>query len=1331
MSEVDIIRYLGAMDLDSPLETVSRGRHTYARNLEFKGPQGDKRPQSVPGNTLLFSALPAGNNCCIGRYFDERNNTIYWFNWNSNNNHGIYLMPLTTFVVTTLIQSNTGTQGDILNFNPNVYINSIDIIYGDPNTGDLLFWVDSLGRPSVLNIQQYLGQFPTTNPAYPLIKRSYIDLAKSPPRMAPKACYENDYLVTVNLTQNKLFKFRCRYVYDNYNKSVFSQPSEVPLPFQNSTVLTAQPVWSNARIRIYLPTGDVDVKYIELWVQVASDSNVSDWQLIYSFQKSVLNITSNSVFQYLFYNNTVLTAGSIDEINQIYDRVPQSANCGKIINGNTPMYGGITEGYPNANVNATIFSSDSTLIYQPGNGVLFFAVQGSYDSNGDGNLLTIYLTGTGLNDGNGNPTTIPFQDMGFSVNCVSLTGTALSFSFSTGSNTNITNILNNLVTNAELNGFTLVSQGTNNIVLQFTAGYILYSSYCSTSFAQASQGPLFCYPYQLHNTYCLLYFDDKGRPMPGATIFPSNSFNTPIDLTTSSLPQNQININTPPPPKAKYYAIGRGSNSPRQFYWVSNQTFLNTDLNTGQQYVYIGISNIIIYNQDIEASTPVVKYDFSPGDRIQFLQRYPITGSPIPMNINNDYPITSVEDNPIINGIVQQGSFIKFPYPLADITSNFTFVGDNFQNYGIRVYSNVAQVAANNQVYYEYGKFWAIGGYGTATPYHIGMLQTQNTTYTQAAIIVDNEGDYIFRPRIVPAGNVYYINVFPVTVEGTGNEPFTMVTSLQQGSVINNPPVYSLSSQTDRSLITQEPTFADTDFLFWNQLTTAVTLRFTGTLVMNSSNNGMVDVYLTMQSGGSVPPIVANELVQNFSVVEASGGNVQPYTINIDAEISIPANTKIWLSYEYFPAPKNTASYTANFAGWTLQLQIINPITINIIEPSLDDRYNVVLNSNGRPFAYDQTAATVYYGNKRRWGQAYQDETELNNTNRFYPDDYDIDPKEWGDIVRIVPGPGKNILICMTKRIGIMGVFQKFLSNNEGERQVVVTDDIITKNNVQFYEFDYGLQNQPDAIIQYGYETFFADVIEGCIVRISQDGAINISLEGKVQTWAGDALPPYYSAAQNSYNNGGRARCLGTFHIKTHSNPEVFFVFQKGTGVTGDNIRFDQKDNAFTSFEDDTYDHIICCGNKLLSWFNGNLYIKNNATTYCNFNGNQYYPSITHIFNAQKEFKKAFEILSYNSHINQFWEAFNNGDIFTSLYNPQTNLQQISQLIAQDFQNNEGLISAAFLRDVNSMENPVSSLNSGDFLRGYFLSCKLTYRGTGFAFLYNTLIKFSLSQKTP
>ena len=107
--------------------------------------------------------------------------------------------------------------------------------------------------------------------------------------------------------------------------------------------------------------------------------------------------------------------------------------------------------------------------------------------------------------------------------------------------------------------------------------------------------------------------------------------------------------------------------------------------------------------------------------------------------------------------------------------------------------------------------------------------------------------------------------------------------------------------------------------------------------------------------------------------------------------------------------------------------------------------------------------------------------------------------------------------------------------------------------------------------------------------------------------------------------------------------------------------------------------------------------------------------------------KKAFNAVAYEG--NQIWVSAANGDINTSMINPQTGFQQVSQLIEKDYEIQENLRYASFLRDANSGIVKKKALLEGDFLTGNWLEINLVYQGSDFSFLYLPYVNYQLSPR--
>lgn len=454
---IEIVPITGAMDLDSPDEVIPMAFHKEARNVRFRGMAPNMRIESVPGTILLDNPLlpVVGVNDTIGRYFDSVKKRIFFFNYNSAGTHGIYIYNIRALSFQRLIEVGVNTDGDILGFDANVVITSIDLIYKDEADGDVLYYIDSLYRPTQVNIDQYLSG------VYNPIKRAYIDVCKPPNPMPPYCVYKNES-VTANNLKNGLYQFRCRWVYDNLEKSVYSTESQVPLPYKSGDPAVNKIESNNSGIKVYMQTGDVDVKRIELHGRQAKDGAVSDWFLIDTFIKADLLIADNDIYEYVFLNDNVYLSGIPQEFNLFYDWVPDKANCQALLNGNRLGYAAITEGQNlvTPNMTAQINSIAGGKAFN--NGLVFFGQQNGIDSVGAGSQITLYLDGTGSSS-----TVIDdLQSSSLVVNAQNAVGGNIGFSVTASSNT-IATVLTQLGVAAVVAGWTVISTGANTIVLEY------------------------------------------------------------------------------------------------------------------------------------------------------------------------------------------------------------------------------------------------------------------------------------------------------------------------------------------------------------------------------------------------------------------------------------------------------------------------------------------------------------------------------------------------------------------------------------------------------------------------------------------------------------------------------------------------------------------------------------------------------------------------------------------------------------------------------------------------------------------------------------------------
>jgi len=1334
---IEQVPFTGMVNLDDTPENVGNGMlRRSTRNLSWFGPAGNKRPQNLTGTINLFTAygfsLPAGDNLCIGRHYDAVKYRMFWMNKNSNGNDGIYILNTKLGTIDTLIQNGINTDGDVLGFLFTVTINSIDIIYGDPVDGDILVYTDSLKRITRIPINLYLAN--TYNP----IRRNYIDLAKQPPPIPIKCVYENATGLATNNLRNALFQFRTRQVFDVLDKCVYSTISECPLPYNPGDMVINQNPNKNGRIALYIPTGDVDVKKLEIWMQQTKDGITSDWLLVDTLVKSELSIPDNSFWRYVFYNDSTYPSAdpTLTVIDQTY--IPQQNNCSTVLNGNVVAVADTVEGYDQVAMplmTTTVTPVDNQ--YATVNGLLFFAYQNPYTG-----YVTIYLTGTGTNDGNDNPSLLDvLAGSVLTVKAQNAAQAEVGFSI-TASDASVVTALTQLQVASIAQGWTFISLGTNSLVLYRANTTLDAAPYVPADYSILNTS-FFAYLPNCNYGIAINYRDDKGRTNTVVTTAqcfiktPSQFFGA----YAAGVAQLALLISHRPPIWATGYQVLR---TPQLSYnkilnWVSRQAYSQVYLE--KQYAYIDVSNIVEYNKTIQASEGVVQYNFSPGDRVRFNARWDASGVGHDIStLNLDYEVLSLEVNPVINTQQMTGNFVKINYPTADITPGvFVFDGTiDYQHYQVLLYnlkahqSNIVEGETNNNTYFEFGKWFGIGNSGTAQAYHMGNTQTQTANLSQAAIVTISDGDNFFRWRTVPVGFIYYYDIGNYKIAETYATP----SATPQGGNVSNTR-YEVGTQnynTDPGL-TGLVDYSSTDYIFKNKTASDISLRFTvdtaGATTDKAVNLSIFVVVINPSNNYTSYYLAKNRFL-------ASSGDQADFT-ELIVDAVVPAGCIVF----YIEVDAGIdGTTTVQYGQHVLKMEIIENIQIPVIEPSFSDVYAIVTSSNGKPAVVAPDVKQQEYPTRFRFSHPDQQGTNVNGISIFYPFDYDEFDRSKGKVMRMVARQ-RNARIFHERGTGVIGVYAKFIVNNDGTKNLIVSDTIITQNNIQYYDGSFGIGNQADGLFSDGYVDYHPDPVKGYLLRLSQDGYTPISEEGKVQTFVGPLATQYLNNHQGYY--GGYAKILGCCYFQRDKKKECIFVFQSGDDIQGDTIVWDEAENAFTNWRDWQPDMIECGENVLYAWQKGVLYSFTNQNQYNTFFSNygqiyvpgeiaqygvieQYgqitpygvlYPaSLDIVFNPQANAKKEYRAINYNSQYGKIWTAPMPTQIQTELGNQST-------LLDEDLDFREGIYSAAFWRDVNSE----GGLINGDFLKGTWMELILQRADPELIYIFGLYLNYAFSPR--
>jgi hypothetical protein len=943
---------------------------------------------------------------------------------------------------------------------------------------------------------------------------------------------QNANSFTINNLRNKLFQFCYRYVYDNNEKSVWSSKSIVPLPQQPTLNFTDNDYYKNGRISLSVSTGGVNVQKIELAFRETTNGLTSDWYLITQIDKTEFAILDNDIYTFKFYNDSIYVLLDINETIQLQDWVPQKSNAAELANGNVLLYSGITEGYNKTDmVMDVVTTSDSSGFFLDNAGLLFFSTCSGIDSGSIGTVMKVYVFGTGTNNTGivnilNNPAGI------YVINAQNLVGVDIGVSYTYASSTPL--LVSNLLTSV---GAALTANGwvitilDNVLTATYSGGFILLSS--GVKYYEAAGSPdntTFANAADSGYQYAIQYFDAEGRTIGAQTDSDNHAaFNTPSSIQNIRFCQTFLNVYNTPPLEAIYYQILRSNNTTynKRLFWVSESAYSGIPTQIDQdRFFYIGIGNIELYNTSISSTANVVSYNYTEGDRIRFIRRYDAENVAQEIPQQFDYEIIgtvatfqyNIDTIPInTNTYTATGNFLKVRYPYDDIGDYFKFSGTaDWQHYEILLYNYTSNVSSTQRAFYEFGKCFGIGNPGTENAYHIGLEHTQTAVAgpNHYATISGTNGDLFYRKR-----RVLYSDNFNYTSEladiTTGPAPWSVRTeklAIPVSPTVDNAS-YLIQTQVGGSASLNDgsgPLWADTGYFFYNKsVTDSKTLSVKATLQVQCNHLTVFSFYAIVCT--DLVPLDAKFLVSLLPLEVNNLVGDQIYTFDINKEFNAPPTAKIWFVVSYTRIVYETVTLTVSPINF--DFNIIKNKNIDIIESSFSDNYNLITNSNGRPSVIDENAAKRYFPTLIRFGQAYQFNTNINGTNRFFYENFDEYDRSFGDVIRLHVRD-RYLKVYQKFKVGNVPILTQILKDSANNPLQANTDVLI--NKIQYYSGDYGIGDAATSLAWNNFADYFVDNYRGVVCRLSQDGITPISITNYMNAFFVATL----SAYRQELNNG-------------------------------------------------------------------------------------------------------------------------------------------------------------------------------------------------------------------
>lgn len=682
---------------------------------------------NIVGNRIIEYTFPAGVNTCIGSVPNPLRKSFVSLVYNTNGFHSIVEYDLTLRTATKVLENLTDTDDvDILGFTLNEKITGINIFNRDE--GDFLFFLDSLGRPTFLNLTLFKAG------TYTPVTRQIIDVAKIPPPSPPDCVYGNDVARPSNYCQKKLFRFKYRRVYDDNFKSTYSPISSVPLPVNILNPVFTNVITNNNFITVEVQSGPKNVKGIEIAVSIQNNQNIfGRFQTVIYIDKEAGSIDDDISFDYNFYNDSTYPYIDDEESNQIQDYVPPSAISQEMPNGNTLCYGAITEGYdrtlePNVviTINTTAAGSGSstgslnavvTIITDNSLIQVFQITFSGVPAPGTSISITILIPSTGQVFPAANYTTVA-GDTSTSV------ATAIASSFNTiGQVFGATSVAGSV--NVVANALAAPKREFNTITV-------------NPPTTVATTNSISTWPFWGQRRLGLSYYDEQGRTngilYDVDVSFPGYAENGARQVL---LPYINAKIFHVPPIWAYSYQIDFTKDN-TQFLYIET-----VDVNTDDTvYLYFDITNLGVNQKKNPTTANVVQWSFQDGDRMRLIRRM---ADNVVYGTAYDSAIEGIVVAPTINNVVQTGkTFVKIRRVLP--FTNVVYTTDFFI---IQLYRPSLQAPSDeNATFFECGVQFPILNPGTNTRIHGGAVTNQSTNYVTPAETNIYDGDVYFRQRL-------------------------------------------------------------------------------------------------------------------------------------------------------------------------------------------------------------------------------------------------------------------------------------------------------------------------------------------------------------------------------------------------------------------------------------------------------------------------------------------------------------------------------------------------------------------------------------------------------
>ena len=714
----------------------------------------------------------SGTTKTIGRYEDKARSRLYYLNYNSDSFHRVLRYDYNKDLISIICESKTDDLDglDFLNFQLTSRINSINTIFrteksgvGLIPSGDMVLWTDGFNEPVCFDTE-WVGYYGLASQ----LKKEYILAAPLHPYKTLTSTYNDaDPVRTVNNLRKAVFQFSYRWVYNDNRTSALAPFSKTPIIPNALNVGYEFDSTKYNEIRILYPTGDINVKSIQLVGRKTLGDSWSDIFLISDILKDdgFSTIPSNYNLTFYFYNDGVYNYLPLAETSQTFDWLPIKAGTQEVANGNVVIYSDIEENYDKVTPQATMTTANITSAtlpytsYSPSSIInenislvaadnwrhVFFSIPNT-DVLTTGDSITISF---GWKKTLADPFEFPLWTYTTTVgNTWFHVLEGLKAAMESGAPFNYAAEFNTFSTPTLVNGnwiwdfFFEMINGEYMIWNCYSIGKLPASSVAQIGFNSSSN------VYAPSSTYKfgLVYFDDKGRTNGVSTSESMGITTLAWDEYLSGstyIPKNpKINLSLThlPPSWATNYCVVRSKNRSLRanLVWVTSS--ISSSNEATPRFKYLNIDGLLSTTGGFhnKFSDEVINYDYAAGDRVRIIKD---TAAPSVLLTGHEYEIMGFTTKDEAGTV---GNFIK----ITNNPSASALPSGASARVLVHIYRpslSVPSSSSENETFYEFGENYTIVTGVGGIRYHKGKIQDQ--TAALAATFEFTEGDIYLRAR--------------------------------------------------------------------------------------------------------------------------------------------------------------------------------------------------------------------------------------------------------------------------------------------------------------------------------------------------------------------------------------------------------------------------------------------------------------------------------------------------------------------------------------------------------------------------------------------------------